>query len=100
MLHGSEQSTKIAKDAAQQLEAHTSKEWKVVGNSFSQITLMNGNVYVDHLISTGAWRAGIQDFWIEDLAGEYLSSPIEAYDSLKVAVKEHLKELQEVSDSL
>lgn len=100
MLCSSSHAEKLAKEAIEQLNAHTSKEWVVHLCSFSRVTLRQGKVFVDHLITTNSWIAELRDCYTDDLRSQYVDSPIKAYDGLKATVKDFLDDVQEAYDNL
>ena len=100
MMISSTHADKVAKDAIEQLNAHTSKEWTVHECSFSRVTLRHGKVFVDHLITTNSWIAELHDCYTDDLRSQYVDSPIKAYNGLKATVKDFLDDVQEVYNRL
>lgn len=100
MLTNSPHAEKVAKEAIEQLNSHTSKEWVVHECNFSRVTLSHGNIFIDHLITTGSWIAELHDCYVDDLRSQYVDSPIKAYDGLKATVKDFLDDVQETYNSL
>lgn len=100
MLISSTQADKVAKEAVEQLNAHTSKEWVVHQCSFSRVVLRHGKIFIFHLPTTGSWMAELNYCFADDMRSQYVDSPIKAYDGLKATVKDFLDDVQEAYNNL
>lgn len=100
MLTSSTHADKVAKEAIEQLNAHTSKEWTVHKVNFSQVIIRHGKIFIFHLISADSWMAELNYSYNDDLHSQYVDSPIEAYEGLKATVKDFLDDVQETYNSL